>query len=57
MQFAYQFPDAMEETVKRTTNCGFSYFTNRDSYYEVPEGMVSFESMAKVPRPTKIPGN
>ena len=27
MQFAYQFPDAVEETVKRTTNCGFSYFT------------------------------
>lgn len=43
--------------MKRTTNCGFSYFTNRDSYYEVPEDMVSFESMAKVPRPTKIPGN
>lgn len=57
MQFAYQFPDAVEETVKRTTTCGFSYFTNRDSYYEVAEDMVLFESMAKVPRPTKIPGN
>ena len=56
IQFAYQFPEAVEETVKRITKCGFSYFTNRESYYEVPENMVSFETMAKIPRPPKRPG-
>ena len=56
MQYAYQFPDAVEETVKRITHCGFSYFTNRESYYEVPDNMVSFETMGKKPRPTKRTG-
>ena len=56
IQYAYQFPDAVEETVKRITNCGFRYFTNRDSYYEVPENMVSFETMPKIRRPTYRPG-
>lgn len=28
LQYAYQFPDAVEETVKRVTNYGFSYFTS-----------------------------
>ena len=56
IQFAYWFPEAVEETVKIITKCGFSYFTNRESYYEVPENMVSFEAMAKIPRPPKRPG-
>ena len=49
LQYAYQFPDAVEETVKRVTNCGFSYFTSRGSYYEVPEDMVAFDEMPKLP--------
>ena len=56
VQYAHQFPDADEETVKRTTHCGFNYFTNRRSYYEVPEGMVSFGDLPTVPRPRKHPG-
>ena len=56
IQCADQFPEAVEETVKRITNCGFSYFTNRESYYEIPENMVSFEAMVKIPRPLKRPG-
>ena len=51
IQNAYQFPEAVEETVNRITKCGFSYFTNRESYDEVPENMVSLEAMVKVPRP------
>lgn len=43
--------------MKRIINCGFSYFINRDSYYEVLEGMVSFELMVKVLRSIKIFGN
>lgn len=42
IQYSHQFPVAVEETVKRTTNCGFNYVTNRRSYYDVPENMVSF---------------
>ena len=38
-QFCYQFSAAVEETLKRISNCGFSYFTSRDSYYDVPEGV------------------
>lgn len=34
---------AVEETFKPISNCGFSYFTWRDSYYDVPEGMFRFE--------------
>ena len=56
IQYACQFPEAVEETVKRITNCGFSYFTNRESYYEVPENMVSFEAKPKIPRLPKRPG-
>lgn len=55
IQYAYQFPEAVEETVKRIANCGVSYFTNRESYYEVPENMVSFEAMAKIPLPLRRP--
>lgn len=50
------FPVAVEETVKRTTNCGFNYFTNRRSYYDVPENMVSFEELPDIPRPPKQNG-
>ena len=56
LQYAHQFPAAVEEIVKRTTHCGFNYFTNRRSYYEVPEGMVDFGDLPKIPRPTKRPG-
>ena len=56
MPYAHQFPAAVEETVKRTTHCGFNYLTNRRSYYEVPEGMVSFGDLPKLPRPKKRPG-
>ena len=47
---------AVEETVKRTTQCGFNYFTNRRSYYEVTDGMVSFGDLPKLPWPPKHPG-
>ena len=43
--------------MKRITNCGFSYFTNRESYYKVPENMVSFETIAKTLRLPKKPGD
>ena len=56
LQYAHQFPAAVEETVKRTTQCGFNYFTNLRSYYEVPDGMVSFGDLPKLPRPPKHPG-
>ena len=56
LQNAHQFPAAVEETVKRTTQCGFNYFTNLQSYYEVPDGMVSFGDLPKLPRPPKHPG-
>ena len=42
IQYSHQFPIALEETVKRTTNCGFNYFTNRRSYYDVPEKYGQF---------------
>ena len=50
-QSGYQLPAAVEEfeTLKRISNCGFSYFTSRDSYYDVPEGIFSFEEIPKVP--------
>ena len=53
IQYSYQFPVAVKETVKRTTNCSFNYFTNRGSYYDVPENMVSFEELPNIPCPTK----
>ena len=56
LHYTRQFPAAVEETVKRTTHCGFNYFTNRRSYYEVTEGMVGFGDLPKIPRPTKRPG-
>ena len=55
-QFCYQFSAAVEETLKRISNCGFSYFTSRDSYYDVPEGMVVFEEIPKVPCPVTRKG-
>lgn len=56
IQYSHQFPFAVEETVKRTTNCGFNYFTNRRSYYDIPENMVSFEELPDIPRPPKQNG-
>ena len=56
IQYSHQFPIAIEETVKRTTNCGFNYFTNRRSYYDVPENMVSFDELPDIPRPPKQSG-
>lgn len=56
IQYSHQFPVAVEETVKRTTNCGFNYVTNRRSYYDVPENMVSFEKLPDIPRPPKQNG-
>ena len=55
LRYAHQFSAAVEETVKRTTQCGFNYFTNPRSYYEVPDGMVSFGDLPKLPRPPKHP--
>ena len=55
-QSCYQFSAAVEETLKRITNCGFSYFTSPDSYYDVPEGMVVFEEIPKVPCPVTRKG-
>ena len=56
LQYAHQFPSAVEEIIKRTTKCGFSYFTHRQSYYEVLESMISFEELPKLPRPPKHHG-
>ena len=56
IQYSHQFPVTVEETVRRTTNCGFNYFTNRRSYYDVPENMVSFEELPDIPRPPKQNG-
>ena len=56
-EFCCQFSAAVEETLKRINNCGFSYFTSRDSYYDVPEGMLSFEEIPKVPCPVAGKGN
>ena len=50
-EFCCQFSAAVEETLKRVNNCAFSYFTSTDSYYDVPEGMFSFEEIPKVPCP------
>lgn len=50
IQYSHQLPVAVEETVKRTTNCSFNYFTNRRSYYDVLENMVSFEELPDIPR-------
>ena len=50
-QFCYQFSAAVKETLKRISNCGFSYFTSRYSYYDVPDGMVVFKEIPKVPSP------
>ena len=56
MQCTHRFPAAVEETVKRTTHCGFNYSTDRGSYYDVPERMVSFPDLLKLPRRRKHPG-
>lgn len=32
-----EFSAAVKETLKRISNCGFSYFTSRGPYYDVPE--------------------
>ena len=56
LQYSHQFPAAVEETVKRTTNCGFNYFTSRKSYYDVLEGMIAFEELPDIPRPPKQHG-
>lgn len=57
IQYSHQFPIAIEETVKRTTSCSFNYFTNRRSYYDVPENMVSFDELPDdIPRPPKQSG-
>ena len=53
-EFCYQFSAAVEETLKRISNSGFSYFTLRDSYYDVPEGMFSFQEIPKVSCPVAI---
>ena len=56
-KFCHQFSAAVEETLKQISNCGFSYFTPRDSYYDVPEGMFSFEEIPKVPCPVARKGS
>ena len=50
-QFCYQFSAAVKETLKRISNCGFGYFTSRYSYYDVPDGMVVFKEIPKLPNP------
>lgn len=49
-EFCYQFSAAVEDTLKRISNCGCSYFTSRSrfSYYDVPDGMVVFEEIPQV---------
>ena len=56
-EFCCQFSAAVEETLKRINNCGFSYFTSRDSYYDVPEGMFSFKEIPTVPCPVARKGS
>lgn len=57
IQNTYQFPEAVKETVKRITNCGFSSFTSGESCYKVPENMVLFKVMGKIPWPPERPGS
>lgn len=56
MQFARQFPAAVEETMKKTTNCGFEYFNHRRSYYDVQANMINLGDLPKLPRPPKEQG-
>ena len=55
-QFCYQFSAAVEETLKRISNCGFSDFTSRYSYCDVPDGMVVFKEIPKVSSPVARKG-
>ena len=52
-QFCYQFPAALEETLKRISYCGFTCFTSRYSYYDDPDGMFVFKVIHKVPSPVE----
>ena len=52
-QFCYQFPAALEETLKRISYCGFSCLTSRYSYYDDPDGMFVFKEIHKVPSPVE----
>ncbi|CAH3143043.1 unnamed protein product, partial [Porites lobata] len=51
--FCYQFPAALEETLKRISYCGFTCFTSRYSYYDDPDGMFVFKVIHKVPSPVE----
>ena len=55
-QFCTQFSAAIEETLKRISNCGFRYFTSRYSYNDVSDGMVVFKEIPKVPSPVASKG-
>ena len=35
-----------QKKLKRISNCGFSYFNSRHSYYDIPDGMVVFKDSA-----------
>ena len=55
-QFCYQFSAAAEETLKRISNCGFSYFSSRYWHYDVSDGMIVFKEISKVPSPVARKG-
>ncbi|CAH1782339.1 unnamed protein product [Owenia fusiformis] len=53
LQLARTFSSAVDEFLKKSTECGYLYNTSRkDSYYEQPVGLVAFNMLPKLPLPT-----
>ena len=54
LQLSHSLIPVIEESLKKISNCGFKYFTNRTSYYEVPNSAIHFEDFPIVKNPPSV---
>ena len=51
LEYSQLFDPTMKENLKQLTECGFHYYTNSASFYELPDGStLQFSNIPKIPK-------
>ena len=52
LQFSHRLSSTLREHLKRSTQCGFNYFTSSSSYYTKQKGFLPFSRLPTMPKPS-----
>ena len=54
LQFAQLFGSTVSQSLKRISNCGFVYYTRKDSFYAVPEFAIRVRDLPSINMPPSV---